>query len=67
MRILAFPIQKGREDEVICAAAILHEEAVRNTAAWSDGGGWTCARSQNPEKVWENLGRVFGKLRSIPV
>jgi hypothetical protein len=44
------------------------EEGARNIAAWSyGGGGWTYARSQNPEKVWENLGRVFGRLRGIPV
>ena len=48
------------------AAEISHEEGVRNIAAWSyGGGGWTYARSQNPEKVWENLGKVFGRLRSI--
>jgi hypothetical protein len=48
------------------AAEIFHEEGVRNITAWSCcGGGWTYARSQNPEKVWENLGKVFGRLRSI--
>jgi hypothetical protein len=45
------------------AAEIFHEEGI---AAWSyGGGGWTYARSQSPQKVWENLGKVFGRLRSI--
>jgi hypothetical protein len=66
MWVLAFLIQEGREDEVMRAAEIFHEEGVRNIAAWSyGGGGWTYARSQNPERVWENLGKVFGRLRSM--
>ena len=68
MWVLAFLIQEGREDEVARAAEIFYEEGVRNIAAWSyGGGGWTYARSQNPEKVWEKLGEVFGKLRAISV
>jgi hypothetical protein len=66
MWVLAFLIPEGREDEVTRAVEIFHEEGVRNIAAWSyGGGGWTYARSQNPEKVWENLGKAFGKLRSL--
>ncbi len=66
MWVLAFLIQEGREDEVMRAAEIFHEEGVRNIAAWSyGGGGWTYARSANAEKVWENVGKVFGKLRSL--
>ena len=65
MWVLAFLIQEGREDEVSRAAEIFHEEGVRNIAAWSyGGGGWMYTRSDNAEKVWENLGRVFKKLRS---
>lgn len=67
MWILAFLIQEGREEEVVRAAEIFHEEGVRNIAAWSyGGGGWTYARSVNAEKVWENLGKVFGRLQSLP-
>ena len=67
MWVLAFLIQEGREDEVMRAAEIFHEEGVRNIAAWSyGGGGWTYARSVNAEKVWENLGKVFGRLRALP-
>lgn len=66
MWIQAFMIPEGREDEVIQAAEIMYEEGARNIAAWSyGGGGWTLARSENADKVWENLGRVFGKLQSI--
>jgi hypothetical protein len=68
MWVLAFLIQQGREDEVARAVEILYEEGVRNIAAWSyGGGGWTYARSQDPEKVWENLGKAFGKLRAMSV
>lgn len=64
MWVLAFLIQDGREDEVTRAAEIFYEEGVRNIAAWSyDGGGWTYTRSENAEKVWENLGKVFAKLQ----
>jgi hypothetical protein len=64
MWVLAFLIQEGREDEVMRAAEIFYEEGVRNIAAWSyDGGGWTYTRSENAEKVWENVGKVFGKLQ----
>jgi hypothetical protein len=66
MWLLAFLIQEGREDEVMRAAEIFYEEGVRNIAAWSfGGGGWTYARSANAERVWENVGKVFGKLRSM--
>jgi len=68
MWVLAFLIQRGREDEVARAVEILYEEGVRNIAAWSyGGGGWTYARSQDPEKVWEKLGEAFGKLRAMSV
>jgi hypothetical protein len=68
MWVLAFLIQEGREDEVMRAAEIFYEEGVRNIAAWSyGGGGWTYARSVNAEKVWENLGKVFGRLRAMSV
>ncbi len=64
MWVLAFLIQKGGEDEVMRAAEIFYEEGVRNIAAWSyDGGGWMYTRSENAEKVWENLGKVFGRLQ----
>jgi hypothetical protein len=63
MWVLAFLIQEGREDEVMRAAEIFYEEGVRNIAAWSyGGGGWTYARSENADKVWENVGKVFGEL-----
>jgi hypothetical protein len=65
MWLLAFLIREGREHEVVRAAEIFYEEGVRNIAAWSyGGGGWTYARSQNPEKVWESVGKVFGELQS---
>lgn len=64
MWVLAFMIQEGKEDEVTRAAEIFYEEGVRNIAAWSyEGGGWTYTRSENAEKVWENLGEVFGRLQ----
>ncbi len=65
MWVQAFLIQEGREDEVMQAAEIIYEEGTRNIAAWSYlGGGWMMVRSDNGEKVWENLGRVFGKLHN---
>jgi hypothetical protein len=65
MWVLAFLIQDGREDEVIRAAEIFYEEGVRNIAARSyGGGGWTYVRSENADKVWENIGRVFARLQS---
>jgi hypothetical protein len=63
MWVLAFMIEEGREDEVMRAAEIFYEEGVRNIAAWSyGGGGWMYTRSENADKVWENLGKVFAKL-----
>ena len=63
MWVLAFLIPEGREDEVIQATEIFYEEGVRNIAAWSyGGGGWTYARSENADKVWENVGKVFKEL-----
>jgi hypothetical protein len=68
MWVLAFLIQEGTEDEVMRAAEIFYEEGARNIAAWSyGGGGWMYTRSDNADKVWENLGKVFGKLQSISV
>ncbi|MBI4830647.1 MAG: hypothetical protein HY801_03645 [Candidatus Lindowbacteria bacterium] len=64
MWVQAFLIQEGREDEVMRAAEIFFEEGVRNIAAWSyEGGGWTYVRSENAEKVWGNIGKVFGRLQ----
>ncbi len=66
MWVLAFLIPHGREDEVTRAAEIFYEEGVRNIAAWSyGGGGWMLVRSEDADKVWENLGSVFGKLHSL--
>ncbi|GAB4330406.1 MAG: hypothetical protein Kow0099_00970 [Candidatus Abyssubacteria bacterium] len=66
MWVQAFLIQDGREHEVVRATEILYEEGARNIAAWSyGGGGWMFTRSDNAEKVWENLGRVFGKLHGM--
>jgi len=65
MWVQAFLIQEGREDEVMQAAEILYEEGARNIAAWSyRGGGWMCVRSDNGEKVWDNLGKIFGRLHA---
>lgn len=66
MWVLAFLIPEGREDEVTQATEIFYEEGVRNIAAWSyGGGGWMFTRSENAERVWENLGEVFGTLQRI--
>ncbi|RJP14840.1 MAG: hypothetical protein C4520_21085 [Candidatus Abyssobacteria bacterium SURF_5] len=63
MWVQAFLIQEGKEDEVMQAAEFLYDEGARNIAAWSyGGGGCMVVRSENAEKVWENLGKVFGKL-----
>jgi hypothetical protein len=64
MWVQAFCIQAGREDEVMRAAEIIYEEGARNIAAWSyGGGGWTYVRSENADKVWESIGKVFEKLQ----
>jgi sugar phosphate isomerase/epimerase len=63
MWVQAFLIQEGKEDEVMQAAEFLYDEGARNIAAWSyGGGGWMIVRSDNADKVWSNLGKVFEKL-----
>ena len=63
--IQAYKIPAGREEELKEAIAVSHAEGVRNFAAWSYYGNayMSYNRSENPQKVWDVLGDVYGELQ----
>lgn len=63
--IQAYRIAAGREEEIKEAIATAYAEGVRNFAAWSYYGTeyMSYIRSDNPQKVWDILGEVYGKLQ----
>lgn len=63
--IQAYRIQDGREEELKEAIATAYAEGVRNFAAWSYYGTsyMSYIRSENPQRVWDVLGDVYGELR----
>jgi hypothetical protein len=60
-----FRIPAGREDEIREAIAVAYAEGIRNFAAWSFYGSsyMSWIKSDNPEKVWDTLGEVYGELQ----
>jgi hypothetical protein len=63
--IQAYRIPYGREQEIKEAVAVAYSEGIRNFAAWSYYGTayMSYIRSDNPEKVWQILGEVYGELQ----
>lgn len=63
--IQAYKIPDGREEEIKEAVAVAYAEGVRNFAAWSYYGTayMSYIRSDNPQKVWDILGEVYGELQ----
>jgi hypothetical protein len=59
-----FRIPAGREDEIREAIAVAYAEGVRNFAAWSyyGSGYMSYIKSDNPQKVWDTLGEVYGQI-----
>ena len=59
-----FKIPGGREDEIREALAVAYAEGVRNFAAWSyyGSGYMSWVKSDNPQKVWDTLGEVYGQI-----
>lgn len=62
--IQAYNIPAGREEELKEAIAVAYAEGVRNFAAWSYYGNayMSYNRSENPQRVWDVLGEVYGEL-----
>jgi len=60
-----FRVPAGREEEIREAIAVSYAEGVRNFAAWSFYGSayMSWVRSDDPEKVWDILGEVYGELQ----
>ncbi|MFQ5863730.1 MAG: hypothetical protein ACE5IW_00715 [bacterium] len=63
--IQAYKIPAGREEEIKEAVAVAYSEGIRNFAAWSYYGTayMSYIRSDNPRKVWQVLGEVYGELQ----
>lgn len=63
--IQAYKIPAGREEEIQEAVAVAYSEGIRNFAAWSFFGTafMSYIRSDNPQKVWDMLGDVYGKMQ----
>jgi hypothetical protein len=63
--IQAYKIPAGREDETKEAIAVAYAEGIRNFAAWSYYGTayMSYIRSDNPQKVWDVLGEVYGEIQ----
>ncbi len=63
--IQAYKIPAGREEELKEAIAVAYAEGIRNLAAWSYYGNayMSYNRSDNPQKVWDVLGNVYGELQ----
>lgn len=63
--IQAYKIPTGREDEIKEAIAVAYAEGIRNFAAWSYYGTayMSYIRSDNPQKVWDVLGEVYGQIQ----
>ncbi len=62
--IQGYRIPAGREEEIKEAIAVAYSEGIRNFATWSYYGTsyMSYIRSDNPEKVWDILGEVYGEL-----
>lgn len=62
--IQAYKIPSGREEELKEAVAVAYAEGIRNFAAWSYYGTayMSYIRSDNPQKVWDILGEVYGEI-----
>lgn len=60
----AYLIEAGREFELTQAAAVAYSAGVRNFAAWSYYGNayMSYNRSEDPGKVWEVIGEIYGRL-----
>lgn len=63
--IQAYKILKDREAELQEAIAVAYSEGIRNFAAWSFYGNayMSYNRSDNPTKVWDIIGEVYGELQ----
>ena len=63
MWVQAYKVPVGREEEIFRAIEIIAEEGVKNIAAWSyKGGAYMDLMSEDYLKVWDILGRAYGKL-----
>jgi hypothetical protein len=64
--IQAYKIKRGEEAKVRRAVEVAYKYGVQNIMAWSYLGtaymSW--GRSEQPEKVWQELARAFLKIRS---
>ncbi|MFQ5674918.1 MAG: hypothetical protein ACE5G1_03400 [bacterium] len=62
--IQAYKIPAGRETELKEAVEVAYSEGIRNFAAWSYYGNayMSYNRSEDPQKVWDILGDVYGQL-----
>ncbi|MBI2870465.1 MAG: hypothetical protein HYY14_02015 [Candidatus Omnitrophica bacterium] len=65
--ILAFRIKQGTESDLARACEAAYKEGIRNLAAWSylGTGYMSHLASDNPQLVWETLGRAYQKLRNL--
>jgi hypothetical protein len=65
MWVQAYGVPAGREPEVDQAVRIIASEGIGNIAAWSYRGGAPMnLASDNPDRVWEILGKAYGEVRS---
>ena len=63
--VQAFLIPAGREEEVGRAAELAAEAGVKNIAAWAYlGSAFWNHKCEDHEKVWDVLGKSFGKIKS---
>lgn len=64
--VLAFLIPEGREEEVGQAVDVMYESGIRNIAAWGfKGCQFIDISCQNPEKVWQILGKAYNRVRNL--
>jgi len=63
--ILNFRIKKGTEKDIETAVKTAYKEGIRNLAAWSylGTGCMSYLTSEDPEKVWDTMGRAFKSLK----
>jgi hypothetical protein len=63
--ILNFRIKQGTEQDIDTAVKIAYREGIRNLAAWSylGTGCMSYLSSDDPEMVWETLGKAFGSIK----
>lgn len=63
--VQAFLIPAGREEEVGRAAELAAEAGVKNIAAWAYlGSAFWNHKCEDHEKVWDVLGKSFGKIKA---